>query len=408
MIVAGSLAFIPGTAQAADPVAPKTQGAAPSAVDLGKAAADNFKTFTSPADRTVRRALPQAKGKTGAAAPQAEAQAAVGNPELAILLNAESTSAHGLGLTTTITSAPASLNVKIEWGDGTADTVAAAGSTVLKNQHSYAKLGEYTVKVTVTDAANNAEVVNDFSIMTAGSDFTPYTPTRILDTREGIGAAKGTVGPYGTTRLKIGGNGGIPAGVTAVALNVTVTNTSGDGFVTVYPEGRERPATSNLNFKAGQSVPNMVIVPVGKNGYVDLYNHYSSVDLVADVTGYFTRGSSSGYTPQAPSRIVDTREGLGTRRGQVPSKGKFNLTVGPAGRYTAVALNVTVTNPQNSGFLTLTPGGQAAPPTSNLNFTTGQTIANSVIVPVAADGSIDVLNGGWGGVDVVIDFVGYY
>ncbi|MFD9405681.1 hypothetical protein ACFWBN_01490 [Streptomyces sp. NPDC059989] len=407
MIVAGSLGFIPGTAQAADPVAPKSQGAALPAVDLGKAAANSVTTFTSPADRSVRRALPQAKGKA-AAAPQAEAQAAAGNPELAILLDAKGTTAHGLDLTTTITSAQSSLSVKVEWGDGTSDTVGAYGSTVLKHQHSYAELGEYKITVTVTDAANQAEVANTFEITTSGSDFTPYAPTRVLDTREGIGAKKGTVAPYGITRLKIGGNGGIPEGVTAVALNVTVTNTAGDGFVTVYPDGRDRPTTSNLNFKAGQTVPNLVIVPVGKNGYVDLYNHYSSVDLVADVTGYFTRSESSGYTPLTPGRIVDTREGLGTRRGQVPSKGSFNLPVGPAGRYTAVALNVTVTNPQNSGYLTLSPNGQQAPATSNLNFTTGQTIANSVIVPVGPDGSINVLNGGWGGADVVIDFVGFY
>ncbi|MFE6848118.1 hypothetical protein [Streptomyces sp. NPDC057686] len=78
----------------------------------------------------------------------------------------------------------------------------------------------------------------------------------------------------------------------------------------------------------------------------------------------------------------------------------------PAG-VSAVALNVTVTNPREAGHLTVFPSGQTAPTTSNLNFTAGQTIANSVIVPVGADGKIDVRNGAWAGTDVIVDVVGY-
>ncbi|MBT2478799.1 PKD domain-containing protein [Streptomyces sp. ISL-94] len=391
-------------------------------MDLSKSGSANFKTFTSPADRTVRRALPQAKGGKAAAAtpqadaqatPQAETQAAAGNPDLSILLNAASKTAHGLDLTTTITSAPASLSVTVEWGDGTKDVVSASGSAVLNQKHTYAELGEYTVRVTVTDAANQAEVVNDFPIMTAGSDFTPHTPTRLLDTREGIGAQKAKVAGFGTTKVKIAGNAQIPAGVTAVALNVTVTNPATAGHIRVYGSGGPRPTTSNVNFAAGQTVPNMVIVPVGKDGSVELYNSgEGSVDLIADVTGYFTRTKSSGYTPLNPARLVDSREGLGTSKGLVPGFGTFTAQMSglggvPAGA-TAVALNVTITEPQAAGHLTVYPAGQAASSTSNLNFSGGQTIANAVIVPVSADGKINVRNGSWAGTHVIVDVVGYY
>ncbi|MEJ8643418.1 hypothetical protein WKI68_22480 [Streptomyces sp. MS1.HAVA.3] len=108
------------------------------------------------------------------------------------------------------------------------------------------------------------------------------------------------VQPYSSTRVKVGGNGGIPAGITAVVLNVTVTDTRSDGHIIAFPEGTERPTTSNVNFKAGQTVPNLVIVPVGKNGYVELANRSSMpVNLIADVTGYFSHSASSGYTPVA-------------------------------------------------------------------------------------------------------------
>ncbi|MFB7173262.1 PKD domain-containing protein [Streptomyces sp. NPDC056254] len=402
-VIAATLGLAPGIAQAAEPVAP---GVSAPAVDLAKAAAPSLKTFKSPAERSVRTALPGAKGGVAA-------QQAAGNPDLALVLNAAATTAHAFDLETTVISADSTLKVTVDWGDGSTDGLDAYGSTVLKSSHTYAELGEYTVKVTVTDAANQAEVANTFQLQTAGSDFVPYAPTRLLDTRNGTGAVQGKVAPYGSTRVKVGGNGGIPEGVTAVALNVTVTNTTSAGHITAFAEGTEQPTTSNVNFEAGQTVPNLVIVPVGKNGYVELANRGSqSVDLIADVTGYFTRTEAGGYTPVTPVRFVDTREGLGTARGQVPGQQTFGTRIGglrgvPEG-VTAVALNVTVTNPREAGHLSVFPGGGTVPITSNVNFTAGQTVANAVIVPVGKDGSISVRNGAWAGTDVIVDVVGYY
>lgn len=398
-------------AHAADPGKPATNRVAASTVDLDKAAASSFKKFSSPADKSVRKSLPGADSK--AATAQSADAAAAGNPNLAMVLNASGNTAHGLSLDTEIISETASLSITIEWGDGTKDTATAGGSTTLSNSHTYAELGEYTVTVTVTDAANQAQAVNKLPIQTAGSDFTPYGPTRLLDTRSGIGATKGKVPARGTAHLKVGGNGGIPTGVTAVVLNVTATNTTQAGHVTVFGSGFEQPITSNVNFEAGQTVPNLVIVPVGKDGYVELFNGgWESIDLLADVTGYFTRSAASGYTSMTPTRFVDSREGLGTAKGQVPAQGVFSTQISglrgvPQG-ISAVALNVTVTNPKETGHLTVFPSGQTAPSTSSVNFTAGQTIANSVIVPVGADGKISVRNGAWAGTDVIVDVVGYY
>ncbi|MFD6968483.1 hypothetical protein [Streptomyces sp. NPDC059949] len=403
-VIAATIGLAPGLAQAAEPVAP---GVSAPVVGQGKSAAPNLKTFKSPAKRSVRKALPG--GKTGAAAQQA-----AGNPDLAIVLNAKSTSAHTLDVETSVISADAALSISVDWGDGgPKDESDAFGSTVLKSSHAYEKLGEYTITVTVTDPVNQAQVVNAFQVMTAGSDFVPYTPTRLLDTRNGTGAAQGKVAPYGSTRVKVGGNGAIPEGVTAVALNVTVTNTTSAGHVTAFPEGTERPTTSNVNFEAGESVPNLVIVPVGKNGYVELANRGAdAVDLIADVTGYFTRTEAAGYTPMTPARFVDTREGLGTSRGQLPGQTTFGTRIGGLRgvpqNISAVALNVTVTNPKEAGHLTVFPSGGSIPTTSNVNFRAGQTVANSVIVPVGPDGSINVRNAAWAGTDVVVDVVGYY
>ncbi|MFB6614395.1 hypothetical protein ACIGFK_11555 [Streptomyces sp. NPDC085524] len=411
-IVAAGVGLIPSAAQAADPVKHDGRGISAPDVDLAKAVkSSNVQKFSSPAEKSVRRSLPAAKAK-GATSLQAEG-ASVPNPNLALVLNAQSISAHGIGLGTEIISETTPLKVTIDWGDGKIEAFDAPGAGQHYNEHVYAELGEYNVTITVTDINNAADVYNVLPVSTAGSDFTPYAPTRLLDTRDGTGVPKGKVAGRGTTRVKIAGNGGIPEGVTAVALNVTVTNTLGNGYITAFPEGGKQPTSSNVNFVAGQSVPNMVIVPVGKNGYVDLFNGgWESVDVIADVTGYFTKSASSGYTPMTPSRFVDTREGLGTAKGQLAGRGSFTTQIGglrsvPQG-IKAVALNVTVTNPQQSGHLAVYPGGGPVPASSNLNFTAGQTIANSVIVPVSADGKISVFNGAWAATDVVVDVVGYY
>ncbi|MFJ9592520.1 hypothetical protein ACIRS3_07130 [Streptomyces virginiae] len=401
-VIAAGAGLIPGTAQADGPAKPDAHGVSAPDADLGKAAAPNFSTFTSAAERTVRPA-----GKDGA---QAQGSAA---SDPTVGLSAKGTSARGISLSLAVSIDPdAQISAFIEWGDGSYDVFDTYGPTNQTVAHSYSEIGAYTIKVTLKDATGERGS-NSLAVVTPGSDFTPYKPTRLLDTRNGTGGPKAKIPAYGTTRVRISGNGDIPTGVTAVVLNVTVTNTNSAGHVTVWPEGSERPNTSNVNFAKGQTVPNLVIVPVDRNGYVDLYNGgWESVDLIADVTGYFTRTTASGYTPINPSRFVDTRNGTGTAQGQVRGQATFGSKF--AGRdgipedATAVALNVTVTNPREAGHLTVFPGGGSAPITSNVNFRAGQTVANSVIVPVGPDGTVNFRNGAWSGTDVIVDVVGYY
>jgi hypothetical protein len=137
---------------------------------------------------------------------------------------------------------------------------------------------------------------------TAG--FVALPPARIMDTRGNLGAT-GPVGPAKTVSLQVDGEGGVPAsGVTAVVLNVTVTGPTAAGYVTVYPDGGSRPTTSNLNFTAGETVPNLVVAPVGADGKVDFFNAVGSVQLVADVSGYYTPGSTTYVTAVTNSQLL--------------------------------------------------------------------------------------------------------
>ena len=338
-----------------------------------------------------------------------------GNPTMALSVTGEDTSAYGVSITANVTSAAVPLIVTFDWGDGLSDFTRSTGSGKVPWSHHYAKLGKYTVTVTVSDSTNDV-LVNTVTVQTAGSDYTAYGPTRLLDTRTG-GVAQVKAGA--TTRLQIGGTGGaggVPVGVDAAVLNITVTNPTTSGFISAFPEGAARPSTSNVNFTAGQTVPNLSIVPVGANGYVDLYNSgIADVDLVVDIDGYFTPSASSGYTPVAPTRLVDTRDGTGFSGGQIGGRTHFNVKIAgglggnlPPSGITAVALNITSTGSWSPGFLTAYPDGVATPTASNVNYSAWQTVANSVIAPVGANGLVDIFNGGVAPTDVVVDVVGYY
>jgi hypothetical protein len=276
-------------------------------------------------------------------------------------------------------------------------------------------------KVTIYNSTGATDVIFDVAGWVSAQGMTTVTagqyralvPARILDTR-------GTIGRLGADQamdLQVAGQGGVPpAGASAVVLNVTVTGPSAASYITVYPSGVGRPLSSNLGFVAGQTLANRVLVGLGPNGKVSLYNLAGSTDVVVDVGGWFTDGSSGGaggeYTGVAPVRLLDTRKAGGPLgpgaslvvpvAGQVRLPGLTSVT--PP---TAVVLNVTVTNPTSAGFLTVYPSGGSRPLASDLDFTPGQTVPNLVVVKLGPDGKVALFNLA-GTTDVVIDVLGWY
>lgn len=254
--------------------------------------------------------------------------------------------------------------------------------------------------------------------------YVPLAPARLLDTRPGAptaddsGAGAGAVGPNGSIAVDALGRGGVPAtGVGAVVLNVTVTGPTGNGFVTVWPTGSPQPATTNLNFTAGQTIANVVIVKPGTNGKVSVYNSTGATQVVADVVGYFT--NTSALTPLAPARLLDTRAGGTTIDGQFAAGGaiaagaSLDLTIAArdglpaAGGVGAVVLNVTATSPTGTGFVTVWPSGNARPASSNINFVPGQTVSNLVVSQVSSAGKVSLFNSN-GSTQIVADIVGWF
>ncbi len=251
-----------------------------------------------------------------------------------------------------------------------------------------------------------------------GGAYTALAPTRLLYTR--VAGESSALGPGGSLSLAVVGSFGgvsVPLTATAVALNVTVTDTTASSYLTVFPGGAPQPTASNLNWAAGGTVSNLVLVEVGSGGEVSFYNQLGGTDLVVDLEGYFAAeapGSTAGsYVALPPARITDTRAGSGQANAgdTLSSGGVLPVQVTgmggvPASGVSAAVLNVTVTDTSTPSFLTVYPGG--SPPTaSNLNWYPGETVAHRVMVPVSSTGQISIYND-QGSTDVVVDVNGYF
>lgn len=133
-----------------------------------------------------------------------------------------------------------------------------------------------------TSAHVIADVFGYFSPASNAELFKPVKPKRIIDTR-----LKGTTIPAGgTIEVKVTDIGGVPSTATAVVLNVTATDAKATGYLTVYPADVGQPPSSNVNYVAGQAIPNVVVSGVSPDGRVKIYS-YAETHVIVDVAGWF-------------------------------------------------------------------------------------------------------------------------
>ena len=246
--------------------------------------------------------------------------------------------------------------------------------------------------------------------------YVPVTPFRITDTRAGSGEpnAGKSIGPNSILDVQVTrvGTNPVPAGTAAVVLNVTAVDPSAAGFVTVFPEGISLPVVSNLNFSPGATVANLVTVPLSSSGMVSIYNHTGITNVVVDVEGYYTStplGNDSGlYNAVSPVRVLgtlDTGAAIGPNSAETVTV--TGSETGIPANATAVVVDATAAHGTRASFLTVYPAGVTMPDASNVNFATGQVVANRVTVGVGSDGRIEVYNH-TGIVNVDLDVDGYY
>ena len=249
-----------------------------------------------------------------------------------------------------------------------------------------AAVGLHDVSVIDPTSGRSDTLEDAFVVRRFGGEFLGLSPHRTIDTRDGTGLPSGKLPADSVTT--------VPANVLPLtrALSVTITEPTGPGYLTVYEAGTAAPSTSNLNFEAGQTVSNTVIVhnALGTGAGVSFHLVGASAHLVVDTLGMFTDGPTAKgqldiggvFIPMTPTRLLDSRA-TGAPLGPAET---VKVRVGDSGAHLRAALvNITVVNPTEATYITAysseLPYGHTEPRPliSNVNAAARQTVSNVAI-----------------------------
>jgi hypothetical protein len=272
----------------------------------------------------------------------------------------------------------------------------------------------------VSSASKTTDLVFDvsgyFTPDTSGATYHPMTPIRLLDSRSGNGLSAKLVANTPAT-FQITGRGGVPAGATAVTGNVTVVNSTYSWAAYLGPLPIANPATSTINFKAGEVKGNSLTVALSGTGSLSatfMSTSGNTTDLVFDVTGYYTADATgTRYVPLTPARLLDTRVGnglTGTFGANAPQTFQVSGRGGIPTTATGVTGNVTVVNETYSWAVFVGPVATVSPGTSTINFVKGDVKGNGLTVALGSGGTLSAtyMSSAGNTTDLVLDVTGYY
>jgi hypothetical protein len=273
------------------------------------------------------------------------------------------------------------------------------------------------------------DVTGYFTPDSTGATYHPVTPGRVLDTRPtssaitniGLGGkfVSGVVRDFSVAGVRALGwtSALVPAGATAVTGNLTVTNATSLGYVALGPTMTSTPSTSTLNVTAGINRANGVTITLSPAGTLAAvwvgYYAGSSVDVIFDVTGYFTNDASGlSYHPLTPVRLLDSATNRGLA-GAFASAQPRTLAVGGVGEIPSDAAGISgdiaVVGPSSLGFAFVSPEPVAAPASSSVNTNPGVSCANGLNVPIASSHVALVWMGAAGSAaHLQLDVTGYW
>ena len=231
--------------------------------------------------------------------------------------------------------------------------------------------------------------------------FVPVTPQRMYDSRA-------TGKKYGAgSSFSLALPAGVPSDAIAMAVNVTITESAGPGFITEFPAGGTRPTSSILNVDGpGQTRAVAGILPVSPTG-MSMYVSAGGF-VIVDLLGYFTgpsakAGSDGLFTAYDPQRLLDTR-GTSPLGNGVPiyPGGGVELPTSQGG---SMAYNITSVN-GGAGYVTAYPAGTAVPSTSTVNSVGGGDVVANFSITQVSDRGLDIFS--QSGTHLLIDLQGWF
>ena len=214
----------------------------------------------------------------------------------------------------------------------------------------------------------------------------------------------------------------VPAGATGVAYNLTVTGTTGTGYLAMAPGGQEEPpAVSTINWSPGITMANATSGKIAADRTMRVFAASGGAggtsQFIVDIVGYFipiselpvgTEGARFVSLP--PLRAYDSRFSTpsGPLDSSQPRTTSAALDRGVPDGSTAVAFNLTITGNAGSGYVEVVPGGAASSGTSTINWFAPTTIANGSVVGVNDAREQTSYVGGRFSTNYLIDIAGYF
>jgi hypothetical protein len=248
---------------------------------------------------------------------------------------------------------------------------------------------------------------------TAANYFHPIAPVRILNTFNNTGTSGGPIVAGHPRDLTVTGSHGVPANAAAVAMAMSAVNPTSNTNISVYPTGVATPSSSSLNIARGKTVANQVVAGVGSAGRVRFNNAVGSINLAADLVGWYDNNSAGGtlFRPTLPTRLVDTRPGTIGRGGVKDVEvATSDSAFGVPSTATAAVVNLTGVSPTLATYLTVFPkpaSGSGFAGTSNVNMAAHQTAASLATVLLGSGGWVRVRNS-QGNMAVIVDLSGWF
>lgn len=287
---------------------------------------------------------------------------------------------------------------------------------------------------TVADGVDNCPTVKNADQADADGDgigdvcdptpdpavFVSVAPSRFVDNRptgdtfDDANQGGGRTPAGGRVVVQVAGRGQVPATATAVIANLTAVNGTGVGYATAHPCLTTAPNASSVNFATGGLEPNEIIVKLDPQGRICIDVFDADTFLLLDVVGYTL--PDSRYTPIAPARYADTRpqgdtfDGANRRFGPLAAGTTIEVPIADRGDVpadaTAVAMNLTATRGQGTGYATVHPCLPQPPNASSINYTAGVNRPNEIIAQLSPRGSVCITIGD-ATVDLIVDVVGH-
>ena len=258
----------------------------------------------------------------------------------------------------------------------------------------------------------------------SAATYHPLSPTRLLNSVSGIGQPMGLPTPFVAglpQTFTIGTGSPIPLAASAITGNLTVTNQSKAGYLSITPDPTTMPLSSSLNFPLGDNRANGFTAPLNASHQLSIV--YSALtgattDVILDVTGYYLPDLSGlHFFPLNPGRVLDSRPGVANSglTGLFASATPLSLSAGghwgiPSGAM-AISANLTVVNQTTRGYVAATLTADPNPATSTLNFPLGDIRANGLTVPLDGSGDLFLVFKGTSPAartNLILDVSGYF